>query len=376
MLIAVLLIFQFTSNILPASAAPTLLYGNDNGTYGSWNQGANDLFIYKMTAPAGVAVSSVKVGFASGVTTGAPITTVYFFADNAGNVGSILSTFSYSSNDGTRFGTYTGSFNVPVSGTFWIAMQASAYIYNAGNGVANNAGTTWSLNISTRFYGTSVSGPFSSQGTASSPVWLLYGSALTALSTPAAPNVASSSSTVTVTETATTTNASSYLIKIFQSDGLTLIDSKTATASSILTGTTFTGLSPNTVYKVGVIAIGDGVTYETSTISTLTSLRTALGSTSAALQIVGAPTSVVYRTSYQLRLTATGSNGTVAFKANQKPIPGCQKVATSAYIANCSWKPSMRGTNKISALFTPSSQDFLPSSALIQLQVDNRSGRR
>lgn len=150
MLLAALIVFELSSNILPASAAPTLLYGNDNGTYGSWNQGANDLFIYKMTAPAGVAVSSVKVGFASGVTTGAPITKVYFFADSAGSVGSILSTFNYSSNDGTRFGTYTGTFNVPVTGTFWIAMQASAFIYNAGNGVANNAGTTWSLNISTR----------------------------------------------------------------------------------------------------------------------------------------------------------------------------------------------------------------------------------
>lgn len=374
--IALLLIIEFTSHLGPASAAPTLLYGNDNGTYSAWNQGANDLFIYKMTAPAGVGVSSVKVGFESGVTTGAPITKVYFFADNSGSVGSVLSTFNYSSNDGTRFGTYTGSFSVPVSGRFWIAMQASQYIFNAGNGVANNAGTTWSLNITTRFYGTSLTGPFTTQGTGSSPVWMLYGSALTTLNTPAIPNVTSTSSTVTVTETSTTTNASSYLIKIFQSDGTTLIDSKTATSSSILTGTTFNGLSPNTTYKVGVIANGDGVTYETSTISSLASIRTAFGATSASLQIVGAPSTVIYRTPYQLRLTATGANGTVAFKVNGKSIPGCQKVTTSAYVANCSWKPSMRGANKISSVLTPSNQNFLSSSAAIQVQVLNRTGTR
>ena len=358
--LATLLGILLILNLVPSSAiaADQLLYSNDNSTYGGWNQGQNELFIYKMTAVAGVTITTAKAAFASGVTTGAPITKFYFFSDNSGNVGSVLSTFNYASNDGSRWGTYTGTFTVPAGGTFWVAMQATAFIYNAGNSATNSVSNGWSLNISNRFYATSTTGAFTAQSTASSPVWQFLGASTTPLATPSAPTVTTTSTTLGVSESSTTPNASSYLVKVFASNGTTLVDSRTVSSVNITSQTTFSGLSPNTNYKVGVIAVGDGVTYDNSALSTLTSVTTSMGISTLSLTITGNPSVIYFRNQYQLRATVTGSNGYVAFTANGKVISGCKKVTTSALVANCYWKPSIHGQVTLKAILTPSDSNY------------------
>jgi hypothetical protein len=62
-------------------------------------------------------------------------------------------------------------------------------------------------------------------------------------------------------------------------------------------------------------------------------------------------------------ITATASiAGRVTFLANNKRIPGCIKIATSGagpITAQCTWKPSFRGTTVISALITPTDSNFV-----------------
>ena len=84
---------------------------------------------------------------------------------------------------------------------------------------------------------------------------------------------------------ASTPVASSYRIFLYDSNNA-LVSSQLAIYSS--TTATFTGLNPSTSYTAKVIAYGDGVTTQTSTPSSGTTITTAAGNGSA----LGAPTSI------------------------------------------------------------------------------------
>lgn len=379
---ASLLVFALLCQLFttaPAEAAETMVFNNATGSFNPWNQGTNDLFILKFTGVVGAQITTIKSGWSSGITTQAPNTSVYIFSDVSNSPGSVVATFSYASNDGANWATFTGSYTVPAGGVFWVAQRnATSTINNSGSGLANQISNGWSISLTNRYYGTSLTGPFTNQGAASAPIWQLYtGASAVTLNAPSAPTVSSTSSTIAVSETSTTTNASSYLIRLFASNGTTLIDSKTATNTSILSGTTFTGLSPNTNYKVGVIAIGDGSSYLDSALSALTSVTTALGSSTVSISVVGSPSQLTFRTSYQLRATTTGSTGYVTFNANGKPIAACRKVTVTASTANCNWRPSLHGVITISSTFTSTNANFNSSSAApLSLRVVARTNTR
>lgn len=361
------IVFLMLSLILPsepAEAVETLVLNTSNGTYNAWNQIAGDIYLNRITGVAGSTITSIKSGWANNITSQAATNTVYIFSNVGGAPGSVVATFTYSSNDGSRWATYTGSFTVPVGGTFFLGQRASATINNAGGGLANQISNSWSIYYGSRYSGTSLTGPFTSSGVSTSPLWQIYtGTSATTLTAPEMPVVTTSSTSLGVSETSTVANASSYLIKLFASNGTTVIDSKTATNSSILSDTTFTGLNPNTTYKVGVIAIGDGTNYLDSSMSTLKSVTTSIGTTTISTSIVGNPVQLTYRTSYQIRSDVTGSTGYVIFQVNGKNIPQCRKVSPSSSIATCNWKPSLRGNLTVTTRFISTDSNYSSSQA-------------
>jgi hypothetical protein len=189
--------------------------------------------------------------------------------------------------------------------------------------------------------------------------------------------VSATSSTISASETSTTPNASSYLIRLFASNGTTLIDSKTVSSSAITSPTVFTGLNPNTQYRVGVIAVGDGTNYLNSAISPLSSITTSPAASTTAIGVTGPPSQIIYRTVNQIRATISGSTGHVRFRANGKQIPQCTRVTVSASIANCNWSPSRRGEITLTATFTSTDSSYLSSEATpLRVMVVTRSNRR
>jgi hypothetical protein len=78
-------------------------------------------------------------------------------------------------------------------------------------------------------------------------------------------------------------------------------------------------------------------------------------------------------------ITATASvPGKITFYANNKKIPGCIKVATNvSNVATCNWKPSIRGSQLLSAYLLPTDSSYLTSdSSKINVFVTNRNSQR
>jgi len=78
-------------------------------------------------------------------------------------------------------------------------------------------------------------------------------------------------------------------------------------------------------------------------------------------------------------ISATGSvPGRITFYANNKKIPGCIKVATNvSNVASCNWRPSVRGSQLLSAYLFPTDSSYLTSnSSTVSVFVTQRSSQR
>jgi hypothetical protein len=220
----------------------------------------------------------------------------------------------------------------------------------------------------------------------------LYSSALTAaqvtaaknavssgfnpLATPAAPTILSrAADAVTISDTAVA-NSSSYIAYLYASNGTTFVDSKTVATAAISTGTTFTGLTPNTTYVAKVQAIGDHATYGNSSISPGTSFTTLTGSTTLVLALDSGLTTATYRQISRIKATPSVP-GLVTFFYRGKRIAGCTRVPTTGGFAYCNWSPSAHGQIIISASFVPTNNNYLSSNATSPiLTISTRSGNR
>lgn len=100
-----------------------------------------------------------------------------------------------------------------------------------------------------------------------------------------------------------------------------------------------------------------------------------LSDSSVSISVSGGATQATYRTA--VTITATVSTpGKVTFYSNGKRIPGCISIAASTSV-NCSFKPSTRGSQLITASLVPSSGAYRNSkSSSSSIQISNRTSSR
>jgi fibronectin-binding autotransporter adhesin len=110
------------------------------------------------------------------------------------------------------------------------------------------------------------------------------------------------------------------------------------------------------------------------------SYLTFIGNTTISLQLSSGNTSAIYRGTSTIE-ALVGTAGKVTFYQAGKVIPGCKNKSTSGSSPNikatCTWKPSTRGSVKISASINPISASYaLTNSAVFPVTVSARTTPR
>jgi hypothetical protein len=371
-----------------STAAQTLLFSNSNGTFTGWNQNAGDIYLNKITGVAGVVITSIRSGWVSNVSTQAPTNTVYLFTDVSGSPGSVAATFTYSSNDGGNWATYTGSYTVPAGKTFFIGQRATSFINNAGGATSNQAGNEWSITYSSRFAGTSLTGPFTSSAVGSSPIWQMYANV-----SDTTPPTFTSSSTFTAAENIAT-SATAATIRVSESATVTITSGADAARFIIARSETDTAIikfnvSPD--FEAPADVGGDNV-YDLTLTATdaagnagtqsITITVTNLVDTSSfnSLALAGSATTATFRTVVVITANVTVSSR-VTFRVNGKALPGCKnRLATgssSSFSVSCNWRPSNRGSVALTAAATPTGAGISSTtSSPVSVMVGKRAGTR
>jgi uncharacterized repeat protein (TIGR02059 family) len=112
------------------------------------------------------------------------------------------------------------------------------------------------------------------------------------------------------------------------------------------------------------------------TATSVTNLSTATTNSSLSIALNPASSTATYRAVTTIRATVS-TPGRVDFFHEGKIIPNCRNLATSANIANCSWKPSKHAYVNLTARLKPSGAGYLNASAdPLRLFVIRRSGTR
>lgn len=101
-------------------------------------------------------------------------------------------------------------------------------------------------------------------------------------------------------------------------------------------------------------------------------------------RLIGSVISISFSSAPAFRTTVTitatvSIAGKVLFKANNARIPNCIRRSTAGsgpITATCSWRPSKRGTNVVSATLTPTNGSYSVGSLNSTVFVANRSGTR
>lgn len=127
----------------------------------------------------------------------------------------------------------------------------------------------------------------------------------------------------------------------------------------------------------GGMAYHDGIAQASYDLGMTINIDYSSGPVAISLGLTSGGTQAVFRTVSQLK-ASTNTAGTVSFYANKKIIPGCRKVATSANIAYCNWKPSVHGAISLSAVVTPTdTANYSTNTVTTQLiGVNKRSNTR
>ena len=207
---------------------------------------------------------------------------------------------------------------------------------------------------------------------------LTFGPVTPQLGTPAAPIVSPTSATsIAVSETSTTANATNFRIKVYQSDGTTFVESITVSVSSITSPNSLTGLSPTTLYKITVTALGDNVSYADSNESTQTSVTTLAGISTISLAIT-AGNNPPKKLGSSTITASINTAGTVTFFYNSRPLHCLPlTVVVAGATVTCIWKPIISGSVRVTANLAPSSGSYSAStSPPLYLTVGTRSTSR
>ena len=103
------------------------------------------------------------------------------------------------------------------------------------------------------------------------------------------------------------------------------------------------------------------------------SYNTSLAPTSHSIALTSGLTTATYRSASTIRSTVD-FDGKVTFYSNGKKIPGCINLVTVSKIANCTWKPSVKNYNLISARLTTVGGNL--TSPSLRIFVNKRSTQR
>ena len=254
------------------------------------------------------------------------------------------------SNGGGGGGGYTGG------NGGWVAGGGGSY--NSGfNSVTTAIDSTRSFNRS----GTPVHGYVT--------ITALKGTPTISISLPGGGTSATYNAPVTIT--ATTSQEGSVL---FSAGGSSISGCSSVATSSGSATCSWTPASVGSISLAATITPTDSANYESATSSGL-SISVVNGSTTISIALAGGVTTATKST--PILITATISQaGKVTFYWRNKRISGCVNK-TGSVTATCSWKPSVRGDNLISAELDPTSGLYLNStSAPLNVFVTTRTSPR
>jgi uncharacterized repeat protein (TIGR02059 family) len=202
------------------------------------------------------------------------------------------------------------------------------------------------------------------------------------------PQTSSNGSSISITydETlsATTPQASAFTVMVNSvSNAVTSVSISDRTIQlsltfSILGSSTVTLAYADPTAGNDASAIQDEAGNDAAAITTtsVTNLSTATSNTSAAISLNPASTTAIFRTVTTIRVT-TNTAGRVDFYQSGKIIPNCRNIATSANVANCSWRPSVQYFTNLTARFRPTGSGFQVSqSEILRIYVTKRAGLR
>jgi hypothetical protein len=366
MKVVAILTLGFLSISSPSSFSAVIYSSNWNASTGiGFGINSNYWAAHLFSAATSETISTIELFSSSSSTI------VRIRANNAGSPGAVLSTFSYVSSSGGN-PLYSGTFTSTAGQNYWLSLEGntsfsiralqtisdvSVQNWNSGGVVKSttDGGVTW---------GTGSVGGYNYFA-------FRMSSANQRLVTPNLPQISNVQNTsLSVSETSSTANAVNYTLKLYQSNGTTLIETKTV--STITSPTSFSNLSPGTTYKIGVVSNGDGTSYDNSLESPLATATTSANST---IVIVGS-SSVNYGTSAPYSVTVTGGDGKVTFLANGKKVPSCIAKPTVSLTATCSFRARVRGQVTLTAVFTPTSGLVSGSTSSLRVLVSSRSNKR
>jgi hypothetical protein len=375
------LLFSSSISLFSSSSAhAAVLIDGFDGTVGqcNWPESSGSNYAAQINAGDTSQVTSISLYFQSPTTadfSGSYTSSMKIYRDNSDTVGTLLGSLPFSSVSGNA-AIFNGTVLIPSVGKYWIGMATT----NPNSLAACGSSTTptysngWSFAMTSGQYqnGWTQGGVFTYGSHRQMRV--VGGASMVALSTPSAPIVSAlNGNSINVSETTTTSNASSYVAYVYASDGTTFVDSRTI--SSITAPTQIGGLTPLSTYKIGVLAVGDGVTYSNSPVSNLTTITMPAISTS--ISVSANQLLAVFREIDTLTANLTGTNGKVTFYSDGKRIPGCQSVQSAALVAKCQWRPSQRGARRIYAELKTSTAGYLNStSQILNVQVVSRTKPR
>lgn len=202
------------------------------------------------------------------------------------------------------------------------------------------------------------------------------------------PQTSSSGSSISITydETLSATAPQASAFTVLVNSVSNAVTSVSITDRTIQLSLTFSILGSSTVTLAyadptagnDASAIQDEAGNDAAAITTtsVTNLSTATNNTSAAIALNPASTTAVFRTVTTIRVT-TNTAGRVDFYQLGKIIPNCRNIATSANVANCSWKPMVQNYVNLTARFRPTGSGFQNSqSDALRIYVTKRVGLR
>ena len=122
-------------------------------------------------------------------------------------------------------------------------------------------------------------------------------------------------------------------------------------------------ISPTRTYTL-TAATNMGVSTTTFTLGV-----TAIGGVN--ISFAAPPSATAFRQKATFTAT-TNAGGTVTFYANNKKMLGCVNVKVAAFSATCDWKPNIRGTVAITAVFTTTDGSTTSSTPITYFNVKPR----